>query len=96
MEQLAQIDYNGRLLDISRDSNQVYVEYLDQVRTFSFAETILETLHNQFENHLIFEVLDFILFKEAGIFTETSDYEKECILNTTWSSQSIPFQLVLK
>jgi hypothetical protein len=95
MEQLAQIEYKGRLLEISRDSNKLYAEYLDQLREISFAETILETLHNQFENHLTFEVLDFIVFKEAGIFSETSDYEKEGILYTTWSSRTIPFQLLL-
>ena len=96
MEQLAQIEYNGRLLEISRDSNKLYAEYLDQIREISFAETILETLHNQFENHLTFDVVDFLLFKEKGIFTETSDYEKDYILYKKWSTQSIPFQLLLK
>jgi len=69
--------------------------YLDEVRQVPCTETILETLHNIFENHLTFEVLDFLLFKEKGIVTETSDYEKEFILYSTWSTQSIPFQLLL-
>lgn len=96
LEQLAQIEYNGRLLEISRDSNKLYAVYLDQVREILFSETILETIQNQFENHLTFEVVDFLLFLENGKGTETSDYEKENILYNKWSMQLIPFQLVLK
>lgn len=96
LKQVAQIVYNDCLVDIFRDSNMIYVYYQDQLTRVPFTETILETLHNVFENHLVFEVIDFLLFKESGKFTEASEHQKECVLSSTWFSHSIPFQLMLE
>lgn len=96
LEQVAQIVYNNRLVDIFRDSNIIYVSHQDQLTQVPFTETILKTLHNVFENHLIFELVNFLLFEKKGEFTEASKDQKEGVLESTWSSQLIPFQLFLK
>ena len=96
MEQVAQIVYRGRFMEVYRDSNMIYVDHQDRHTQVPFTETIIETLHNVFENHLIFELVEFLLFEKKGEFTEASGHQKEGVLGSTWSLQSIPFQLLLK
>jgi hypothetical protein len=95
LEQVAQIVYNDCLLDIFRDSNMIYVIYQNRLTQVSFTETILETLHNVFENNLVFEIDNLLFFKEKGTGTEAADYEKANLFNSTWSSHLTPFQLLL-
>jgi hypothetical protein len=96
IKQVAQIVYNDRLVDIFRDSNMIYVIYQNRLTQVPFTETILETLHNVFENHLIFEVVDFLFFQESGKIIEASEHQTEGVFSSTWVSHSIPFQLMLE